>query len=207
MYKRFTADEIAIISRLYPTGGSAAVCAVLADRSPLSIRVAATKRGIRGPNPRYRGPIATVLPGASDIIAREYPRLGLVATAALLGASERDVEIVARRLRLRLLPSAPRKPSVPLVKWDALTIARVIEMRSRDPRPSDDEIAAALGCTLSALQTALSRRGITRQHSVDLTPVRALKMRPCICCRRNFNSTGAGNRMCPRCRSGAREAA
>jgi hypothetical protein len=207
MYERFTADEIAIIRRLYPTGGSAAVTAVLTDRSPLSIRVAATRRGIRGPNPRYRGPIATALPGASDIIAREYPRLGLVATAAMIGASERDVESVARRLRLRLLPSAPRKPSVPLVRWDSATISRVIEMRSRDPRPSDDEIATALGCTLSALQTALSRHGITRQRSVDLTPVRAPKMRPCICCRNNFNSTGVANRMCPRCRSAAREAA
>jgi hypothetical protein len=82
--------------------------------------------------------------------------------------------------------------------WDAAARERLIELSKVEPRPSNEAIAFALGHTPAAVQTALSRFGVTRAGKLAIS---RLKDRPCITCRRAFLSEGPGNRMCTRCRA------
>ncbi|MEH2474590.1 transposase-like protein [Nitrobacteraceae bacterium AZCC 2161] len=82
--------------------------------------------------------------------------------------------------------------------WDAAARERLIELSKSAPRPSVEALAFALGRTPSAVQTALSRFGVTRAGKLA---IHRLKNLPCITCKRAFLSEGHGNRMCDRCRA------
>lgn len=138
------------------------------------------------------------------VVRRLYPAGGSEAVHTVLPHRTRPAIMgAARRHRVSRLPGAPRKLGIPVVKWDAANIARLVELRSRQPRLSDAEIAAEFGCTMHAIATAVSRHGLARSRESGRSPA----LRPCICCRAQFNSSDIGNRMCPRCIADAREAA
>jgi len=92
------------------------------------------------------------------------------------------------------------------LKWQKWEEALVIKMTMAGRQPA--EIVEHLPArTLSSLQTFMSRRSM-----FDLAPPPAVrsKVRPkgaavrqCMCCRRNFVSSGIGNRLCIKCNEAA----
>jgi hypothetical protein len=109
--------------------------------------------------------------------------------------------------------------SVP-VRWTPETVGRLREMALQNPRPPIEEIAAAFGTSISAVQTALSKFAITKNHAparsgtprvtIDYSKpptVTNFRRRDCMCCATPFLSEGIHNRMCTECASGRREAA
>lgn len=79
--------------------------------------------------------------------------------------------------------------------WSDDDVERLAELYFTTPRTSTETIAAALGRTTAAVQTEVSRLGMTQ---------RGAKLRSCLgegCYgRRLFFSSSLNNRICPRCR-------
>lgn len=107
----------------------------------------------------------------------------------------------AIRNRTSLLGLPARNPVG--MAWNAVTIERIVSMISRDPRPTNAEIASELGCSVTALATLLSRRGISNAHGAEARRAGRLarQMRPCLCCRVPFRPESRINRLCQRCNS------
>ena len=74
--------------------------------------------------------------------------------------------------------------------WTDDKTIRLAELYFCVPKPSIDEMAAAVGHTRSATWNQISRLGMA-------TP--GAKLRRCMPCDRKFFSTHSGNRICSRC--------
>jgi len=93
-------------------------------------------------------------------------------------------------------PVDPRDRARPAgIIWNAANRTKLLEIASRVPRPSTAAIGREMGTSAVAIQTALSRSGITRIGKTAAP----LTRRPCLNCRTDFMSTHKGNRHCPRC--------
>ncbi len=90
------------------------------------------------------------------------------------------------------------------VVWNSANRAKLHEIATRIPRPPLSEIAAVFGTTENAIQTPMSRSGITRAQGRNPTQ---LTSRDCLNCRTPFMSTHKGNRRCPKCIAEDREVA
>lgn len=132
-----------------------------------------------------------------DVVRRLYPAGGAEAVHDVL--TRRTLGAIRTRAALLGLP--PRNP--PGMTWDSATIDRIVSMISREPRPTNAAIAAELGCSITALATLLSRRGISNSHGAEARRAGRLarQMRPCLCCRVPFRPESRVNRLCQRCNS------
>jgi hypothetical protein len=90
------------------------------------------------------------------------------------------------------------------VKWNGAARSKPVEIAGRNPRPPMAEIAASFGTTENAVQTAMSRFGITR---INPAGRKSLTPRNCMSCNNPFMSEGIGSRRCPRCVAGDSEIA
>jgi hypothetical protein len=138
-----------------------------------------------------RGPQFT-----DEMIAGAVSRTNTVDEAAeLLGCSSNTVARYRKRngLTANYVSIGPKPDGV---RWDDEALKKLREMAIREPRPTNKALADAFGTTPSAIQTALSRHGITRQNG---GPIASMRPRDCMTCQRPFLSEGNHNRMCPRC--------
>jgi transposase len=129
----------------------------------------------------------------------------VAAAAKLLGCSIHTIYVYIRKSGAKSVD--PRRANLANgigVIWNAANRAKLHEMATRVPRPPLSEIAAALGTTELAIQTAMSRHGITKNNG--RTP-NTLTSRPCLNCHSPFMSTHKGNRRCPKCIAEDREVA
>jgi hypothetical protein len=116
--------------------------------------------------------------------------------------------VISRFQREENIPT-PRRA---VVRWDPATVARLREIALQNPRPPIEEIAAEFGTTVSGVQTAMSKFGITKNSAPvsrfgkPSTPANYTR-RACMCCSRPFVSEGSHNRLCVECKSGNRSAA
>lgn len=70
----------------------------------------------------------------------------------------------------------------------------------REPRPSFDEFGLAFGCSVQAIQTALSRFAITRAARNGSSSARApLLRRNCMSCEQPFLAEHKHNHRCRKC--------
>ena len=69
-------------------------------------------------------------------------------------------------------------------------------MAWQTPKPQIYDIAQAMGTTISGIQTALSRYGVTNPKRGG-----TVRQRGCMVCSRPFMSEGSHHRQCPRCYS------
>lgn len=90
------------------------------------------------------------------------------------------------------------------VRWTNAKREKLAEMAMRSPRPGNGEIAAAFGTTESAIQTALSRYGISKDAKGvafgELRDLSGMKRIACMTCQEPFVSEGKHNRRCNRCK-------
>lgn len=130
-----------------------------------------------------------------DAVRRLYPAGGAEAVHETL--KHRTLGAIRNRASLLGLPA--RNPVG--MAWNTETIERIVSMIPRDPRPTNAEIAAEMGCSVTALATLLSRRGISNSHGAEARRAGrfAVQMRPCICCRVPFRPESRVNRLCQRC--------
>jgi hypothetical protein len=86
--------------------------------------------------------------------------------------------------------------------WTDEEVEHLAAMYWSDPRPSKEFMSSELGRSISSIQTAMARFGIS--CAVQKTTTTG-KIRPCITCERAFFSEGKHNRMCRRCTAGKNE--
>jgi hypothetical protein len=109
----------------------------------------------------------------------------------------------------------PKRYGPPQIKWDAAAIRQLSDILAWVPQPDNAAIAAEMGCTPSAVQTAKSRYGLSARPPSTATgwrdfskpPSKAKRVRECIGCRRPFGSEGFHNRICIRCSTENKEVA
>jgi hypothetical protein len=83
--------------------------------------------------------------------------------------------------------------------WLPNELAELVRLANKRPRPSNADIAFAVGRSQSAVGVKLSALRIV--HPLYVNKARRPNRRiACITCRRPFGSQGAHNRMCGRCR-------
>lgn len=82
--------------------------------------------------------------------------------------------------------------------WTGHDMDRLIEMWRRGW--SDAEIAKVLGCMRHCHALKASRLGLPPKTRAEEAR-RTGKRRACLCCRRMFDSTGPGHRICDICKS------
>jgi hypothetical protein len=97
----------------------------------------------------------------------------------------------------------------PMVVWNVESIEKLNDILQRQPLPRNADIAAEMGCTKSALQTAMSRFNLSPhahrenvKHWRDQKPHATPNRRPvrlCMCCEKPFGSEGIEDRLCPPC--------
>jgi transposase-like protein len=126
-----------------------------------------------------------------EVIAAVHEHGGSTKTAArALGCHHHTLMRYRARLGIANPVGCPR--------WDAAAIEKLIAMVTATPRPSNEEIAKAFGVTVNAIQTAMSRYGITKRSSGNtLLDLSVFKQRRCLTCRNPFLSDGAFR--CRRC--------
>ncbi|QDM22736.1 hypothetical protein FIU28_17440 [Tardiphaga sp. vice154] len=130
------------------------------------------------------------------------------AAAALLGCSDATIKKYRQRHGLSMVRSSPPVPEPKIeagfvtfqpnsdgVRWNEENLTKLREMAMREPRPTIAALADAMGTTESAIQTALSRHGMSRRNRA----ISSLKPRDCMTCTKPFMSEGNHNRMCARC--------
>ncbi|MBN8984425.1 MAG: winged helix-turn-helix domain-containing protein [Rhizobiales bacterium] len=132
-----------------------------------------------------------------DAVRRLYPIGGAEAVHEVL--PHRTLGAIRNRASVLGLPA--RNPVG--MAWNTETIKRIVSMISRNPRPTNAEIAAEMGVSVTALATLLSRRGISNSHGAEARRAGrlAVQMQPCICCRVPFRPESRVNRLCQRCNS------
>jgi hypothetical protein len=121
---------------------------------------------------------------------------GLVAPAALAHNCS-PVVIYKHCKTVGRKPVDPRDRARPAgIIWNAANRAKLLDIASGVPRPSVEEMGPEIGITAVAIQTGMSRAGITKING--RTPTQ-LTRRPCLNCRTPFLSTHKGNRRFPKC--------
>lgn len=81
------------------------------------------------------------------------------------------------------------------ILWDDENRAKLAALLAEVPPLSKEAIAAKMGITVSAVQTAMSRLGMSRPDGhADR------KMRTCLSCEKSFMSEWKGNRHCTQCK-------
>jgi hypothetical protein len=163
---------------------------------------------------RRRGP-ARRFTDAELLVAVE---MGLTTAqiAAKLGAEVTSINLHRRRLGVPAprtgwkAAAAARKAKsaagcAPQVTWDAANVARLRDLVMQSPRPTNESMAASFGTTVNAIQTAMSRAGITMfdapRSGRQLADLSGFTKRNCMTCEQPFTSEGKHNRRCNSCKS------
>lgn len=157
------------------------------------------------------------------IVARSYEHWGRPlgprrvytdeAIAAALAQTGDDVDEAAQLLgcgkftvySYRSRAGLPRRTASTSQPWTPARIALLQSMAWATPRTPMYEMAKALGTTMSGIQTAMSRYGVTHQKRAESKGT--VRQRDCMACSRPFMSEGSHNRQCQRCYSLACEVA
>lgn len=84
---------------------------------------------------------------------------------------------------------------LPKITWDTGNLTRLRAAYMRNPRPSVAEMASEFGTTPAAIQTILSRAGLTRVPAMKAERM----VRKCLCCPNLILSEGSGHRQCHAC--------
>lgn len=189
---------------LAETGGDAMETARLIGCTPKTVRIHALAHGLVVV-PRERGHWARQI-GPRKIFTDEMIQ-------SALAAAGNDVDEAARALgcgnftiyAYRARAGLPRRIAGPALPWTLERIAKLQALAWQTPRPPMYDIAQALQTTVSGVQTALSRFGITQPRRGPMTA--GARQRNCLACARPFLSEGSHNRQCQRCYSIACEVA
>lgn len=189
---------------LAETGGDAMETARLIGCTPKTVRIHALAHGLVVV-PRERGHWARQI-GPRKIFTDEMIQ-------SALAAAGNDVDEAARALgcgnftiyAYRARAGLPRRIAGPALPWTPERIAQLQALAWQSPRPPMYALAKALGTTVSGIQTALSRYGIT--HQARGMANSNVRQRNCIACAKPFMSEGSHNRQCQRCYSIACEVA
>lgn len=181
---------------LEATGGDAIETARRMGCTAKTVRIHALAHGLVVV-PRERGHWARQI-GPRQVFTDEM-------IAAALAAAGNDVDEAARDLgcgnftiyAYRARAGLPRRIAGPALQWTPERIAKLQALAWQSPRPPMYDLAKALSTTVSGIQTALSRYGIT--HQARGMANSKVRQRACIACARPFLSEGSHNRQCQRC--------
>ncbi|GLH79757.1 hypothetical protein SSBR45G_46660 [Bradyrhizobium sp. SSBR45G] len=118
-----------------------------------------------------------------------------------------DDELIASHLRTSVTDVHRRRKKLGIAKvtWTLEARRRLFLMATRTPRPTNAEIAREFGCSVGAIETALSRHNISR-GGVSAGPAKPRNLsakveKRCMRCKGPFVPAHRHNYMCNGCRA------